>query len=138
MTSEVFDFNDFWREWKELYPDDEGPEVEPKKIRVQGKDYVLPTTLPALTVLRMMREERRTFTQILNSGALIFGSEVLEEWAANGMTVPEIVSVITTSEHLIRGIPGDKLMEIYFGDEEEGVDDDSKKLTSTLSETGDG
>lgn len=125
--ADFFDFDEFFREWQASHPDDDAPQPLPKSIRVGGVEYPLPATLPALTVLQAMRATRTT-RDVLESGVSLFGQDTLERWGRAGRTVEEIVSIVSTAESLIRGVPGERLMEIARG---EDGDESGEKKAST-------
>lgn len=116
--SDTFDFDEFWREYQAHHPSDDAPDPAPKTIHVGGEAYPLPATLPALSVLRMMRGGRTPF-EILESGRALFGQATLEAWAADGMTMEAIIHAINVAEQLIRGTPGEALMRVAQGDDED-------------------
>jgi hypothetical protein len=107
----TFDFEEFWREWQANDPDSSTTESSPKRITIDGREYALPDTLPAIVVLRRMRQGRRSLEQIFEAGDALYGEGIVEEWARAGMDVEKIVAAISAAEALVSGTPPEELYQ---------------------------
>ena len=85
------DFDAFWQEKK----------AEPLEVKVFGKKYKLPATLPAALVIRLMRlmaEDQGDAPpppgEVVAMLEGMFGKKVLDEWAAKGITMDQMVDIL--------------------------------------------
>lgn len=122
-AAETFRFDEFWREWQEHDPEG-GIAVPPKTFTLTLKrrdaygavildalgkpimeevTYQLPATLPAITVLRLLRNPARSNAEYFEAGEAIFGADAIERWALDGKGIDEVASIVQVAEGLIRG-----------------------------------
>lgn len=106
-------FIDFDRFWSEMKPED-GEELG---VRVFGEDVVLPSSPPALIVLRYLRQAADPEAEVepdfmVKIAEALFGQERLNRWLEKGLTLQQLVDLVTQT------------VRMYLQDEDSGDEAD--------------
>lgn len=105
--SRYADFDAYWSEAEE----------EPFVIKAFGREYVLPSDLPASVALRILRLQRRYFDcaipsdELMDLGLLLIGKEQIERLCADGMTVGQLGELLQWILSSYAGNAGDEKNE---------------------------
>lgn len=111
-------FIDFDRFWSEMKPED----GEARGVRVFGEDVVLPSSPPALIVLRYLRQAVDPEAEVepdfmVKIAEALFGHERLNRWLEKGLTLQQLVDLVTQTVRMY-------LQDDGRGDEGDGGEDD--------------
>lgn len=111
-------FIDFDRFWSEMKPED----GETRGVRVFGEDVILPSSPPALIVLRYLRQAADPEAAVepdfmVKIAEALFGQERLDSWLEKGLTLQQLVDLVTETVRMY-------LQDEDRGDEGDGGEDD--------------
>lgn len=111
-------FIDFDRFWAEAKSED----AETRVVRVFGEDVVLPSSPPALIVLRYLRQAADPEAPVepdfmVRIAEALFGQERLDRWLEKGLTLQQLVDLVTQTVRMY-------LQDEDRDDEGEGSEDD--------------
>lgn len=108
---------DFDRFWGEMQGEATSPAL---RIRVDGQEYELPPSLPAVSVLAHMRGEARSNKDVIAAGDALFGRGVMDGWARRGMGFDQMRAVVFAAERLVMGESPEEILGSAGSEESEG------------------
>lgn len=111
-------FIDFDRFWQETQP----KEDELPRVRVFGEEVTLPASIPAIVVIRYLRQSvdedetigGDTLVQVADA---LFGRETLDRWLSKGLTITQLGDLVS------------RTLNLYMGGEDEDAESDDENPT---------